>query len=366
MAIGLAGLAALCAPGAVDGTLMQRALDKPAIPIDRNHPWRAVHVANAAILTPEESPDGRWRMYLRGSGFFPAEGGSQEEHYHDSIGLLTQEAATFSPSGPWKEHPGNPILAHGPREGYDGKHLLDCAPVWGKDRNGKDVLLMFYKGVSYGNGGCLAGACSTDGGLTFAKFAANPLQERSGPCDAVFHQGRYYIFYGDVKYDPVKRKPTDRLKTYLAITADPADFANAPRRLALDTGPKGAFDSHSVHGGRIFKLNRRWYMVYQCSDRHMDYPDRFHVAWSDDLVNWTKVVHAQPFFTRGEAGTWDEGGIWYGEVFEHQGTLYMYYEGWGTGRPGYDRDTPYAPGGRSQTGLASVPVARFLEWCGHR
>lgn len=156
-AIGLAGLAALCAPCVVAGTLIQRALDKPVIPIDPNHAWRAVHVANAAILTPEESPDGRWRMYLRGSGFFPAEGGQPEEHYHDSIGLLTQEA-----------------------------------------------------------------------------------------------------------------------------------------------------------------------------------------------------------------GTWDEGGIWCGEVFEYQGTLHMYYEGWGTGRPGHDRDTPYAPGGRSQTGLASVPVARFLERCGHR
>jgi len=36
-----------------------------------------------------------------------------------------------------------------------------------------------------------------------------------------------------------------------------------------------------------------------------------------------------------------------------------------TSRAGSDRETPYAPGGRSQTGLASVSVQAFLEWCGH-
>lgn len=358
-------MAVLCVQAAAGDTLMRREPRNPVIPIDRNHPWRAVHVANAAVLTPQESPDGLWRLYLRGSGFFPEEGGDPESHYHDTIGVLTQEAESFSPFGPWKEHPGNPILVHGPGESYDGKHLLDCTPVWGRDAEGNDVLVMFYKAVSYSEGGSLAGAWSTDGGFSFTKFEPNPLQKRIGPCDAVYHEGRYYIFYGDTKYDPEKRKATSRLKTYLAVTDDPSRFAEAPRRLALDTGPKGSFDHVSVHGGRIFRLNGRWYMVYQCSARHMDYPERFHVAWSEDLLHWTKVDNPRPFFERGQAGQWDEGAIWYGEVFEYRNTLYMYYEGWGSGRPGYDREKPYVAGGRSQTGLASVAVEGFLRWCGH-
>ena len=344
-------------------TLMERSLDRPVIPVSPEHPWRAVHVANAAILSPEESPDGLWRLYLRGSGYFPAEGGTPEENFHDSIGLFVQHAEGFSPSGPWKPCPGNPVIVHGHKDGYDGKNLLDCAPVWGKKKNGGDVLVMLYKGVSYRDGECLAGAYSTDGGKSFTKFPINPMQRYIGPCDVVFHRNKYYVFYGDAKFDPQLGRLTDRLRTYLAVVGNLADFAAAPRRLALDVGPQGSFDSRSVHGGRIFRLENRWYMVYQCSSRFIDYPDRFHVAWSDDLLKWTKVDNPKPFFMRGKAGTWDEAGIWYGEVFEHGHTLYMYYEGWGSGRPGYDRSRPYMPGGRSQTGLASVSVERFLQWC---
>lgn len=359
----ISGLSAMACLGAAAEPLMVRSSDQPVIPISEEHPWRSVHVANAAILSPEESPDGFWRLYLRGSGFFPEEGGRPEEHYHDSIGLFIQRPDNFSPNGPWQPYSENPVIVHGPKDSYDGKHLLDCAPVWGKTTNGSDVLVMLYKGISYKEGECLAGAYSRDMGKSFSKFHINPMQQYIGPCDVIFHNNQYYIYYGDAKFDPEKGRLTDHLRTYLAIVNTPADFADAPRRLALDVGPKGSFDSRSVHGGRIFRLKDRWYMVYQCSRRFIDYPDRFHVAWSDDLLTWTKVENPKPFFMRGDAGTWDEGGIWYGEVFEHNGTLYMYYEGWGSGRPGYDRSRPYVPGGRSQTGMASVSVERFLQWC---
>lgn len=346
----------------VSGGLMQRVGSDPVIPIDPAVQWRSGHVANAAVMPPDESPDGRWRLYVRGSGRFPEETPDPNRNYHDSIGLFTQEAANFSPAGPWEEHSGNPVLVHGLEDAYDGKHLLDCTPVWCPDRG---ALYMFYKGVSYQMGGSLAVAVSFDGGEAFSKADANPLQRRIGPCDTVFHDGRLYIFYGDTKVDLKTGRPTDKLKTYLAVVDDPAEFASAPRRLALDTGAVGSFDSESVHGGRVFRLKSRWYMVYQCSTRHMDYPDRFHVAWSDDLLQWSKVENTEPFFTRGAAGSWDEGAIWYGEVFEHRGSLYMYYEGWGSGRPGHNRNKPYFRGGRSQTGLAETTVESFLKWCGH-
>jgi hypothetical protein len=356
-------LAGLCVQGAAaSGSLMQRIGDKPVFAVDPAHPWRSLHVANAAVLCPAESPDGRWLLYIRGSGYLPTANGTPA--YHDSIGLFTQEAGSFSPLGPWEENGANPILVHGDAESYDGKNLLDCTPFPGKSRDGsRNVLYMLYKGVSYRNGGCLAGAFSTDGGRSFSKFDANPLHRRVGPCDAVYHDGKYFIFYGDPKYDPEAGKSTDRLKIHLAVTSDPAGFADAPRTLAVGTGAEGSFDSVSVHGGRIFKLKNRWYMVYQCSAKFMDYPDRFHVAWSDDLIRWEKADNFQPFFERGAPGSWDEGAIWYGEVFEHEGMLYMYYEGWGSGRPGFDRDKPYFRGGCSQTGLAGVSVQAFLDWC---
>ncbi len=353
------------APSAARPSLFTRWPHNPLFAIERNRRWRSIHVANAAVLTAAESPDGMWRLYIRGSGRFPEEGPNRERNYHDSIGLFTQQAEDFSPYGPWNEHPASPLLVHGPADSYDGKHLLDCCPVWGKTPDGRrDALFMFYKGVSYRDGGCLAGAVSLDRGVTFTKFDSNPLQRLVGPCDVVYHQDRYFIFYGDANVDPVTRRATDRLKTYVAITTDPTDISRAPRQLAVDVGPPGAFDSRSVHGGRIFSLNGTWFMVYQASARHFDYPDRFHAAYSTDLVHWTKVQNTTPLFERGPAGQWDQGAIWFGEVFKHGDDLYMLYEGWGWQGLEFDRGKAYAKPGRSQTGIASVSVTEFLDWCG--
>ena len=86
-------------------------------------------------------------------------------------------------------------------------------------------------------------------------------------------------------------------------------------------------------------------------------------ATSTDLVHWTKVKNAQPLFQRGPPGQWDQGAIWFGEVFEHEGRLYMLYEGWGWKGLKFDRTKAYAKPGRSQVGIASIDTAHFLKWC---
>lgn len=122
------------------------------------------------------------------------------------------------------------------------------------------------------------------------------------------------------------------MKIDCAVTSNPKRWPGPIYiRCCCRGGGPGNFDLKSVNGSRIFRLEGvdKWFMVYQGSDRHFDFPDRFHVAYSDDLLNWTKVQNTRPFFERGPAGRWDQGGIWFGEVFELDGMLYMYYEGWG-------------------------------------
>ena len=84
---------------------------------------------------------------------------------------------------------------------------------------------------------------------------------------------------------------------------------------------------------------------------------------SDDLIHWTKVENDQPLFTRGKAGQWDQGAVWFCEIFEYGDNLYLYYEGWG--RKGYvpNRDEAYFSG-QSRVGAASCSKADFLKWCG--
>lgn len=339
-------------PDNTPAMLMRRLGTEPILTYGPTEPkWRMEHVANAAVMTPAESPDNNWRMYVRGSGYNDA------NEYHDQIGMFTQDASSFNPMARWNEEPQNPVIHHGVRGTCDELHLLDCAPVVGKD----GVVYFYYqavRGTLDAKLGSLAVRKSTDGGKTFSE--GKMLKDGVGCSDAIYYNGKYYIFYG-YGYD------NGKLKVDCAVTENPEslDAAQVTTVLQPGGGP-GNFDALSVNGTRIFRLDGidKWFMVYQGSDKNFDYPARFHVAYSDDLLSWTKVDNSQPFFNRGEAGAWDQGAIWFGEVFEYDGTLYMYYEGWGNNSAVADRDTPYFSGGHSSTGCASVSKNTFLKWCG--
>jgi hypothetical protein len=197
----------------------------------------------------------------------------------------------------------------------------------------------------------ITGIWSTDGGYHFNKTGRPWRKDAAGSTSVVYHEGRYYVFYGTKVY----------------VTANPLDGENAEAfpTISLGGGPSN-FDDKSLWGNMVWRIKGvdKWFMTYQGSSSHGDFPDRFHVAVSDDLLHWTKVDNSRPLFTRGAAGQWDQGAIWCPEVFEHEGMLYLYYEGWGTPGDVYDRNKVYFRPARSRLGGASCSVADFLEWCG--
>lgn len=305
--------------------------------------WRNLHMANAGILSPANSPDGNWWLYLRGSGDVP--------YYCDQIGLYRQDAASFKPFGPWKEYEGNPVLPVGQVGSFDDGYLLDTAPVVGKD----GMVYVYYHGnTTAHNAGCLCVRYSSDG-LHFQGID-EPLLKGKGCSDAVYHDGKYYIYYGG----------GNPCTLYVSVTDNPLSLEGAKtyETISPGGGPSN-FDAVAVNGSMVFRLEGvdKWFASYQGSSSHYDFPDRFHIAMSDDLIHWTKVKNDRPLFTRGSRGEWDQGGIWFCEIFEHEDMLYLYYEGWG--RPGEveNRDEPYFSG-CSRVGAASVSKAEFLEWCG--
>ena len=328
----------------VDICLFQRYSGNPVFNPDGSRSWRGDHMANAAILTPDQTPDGTWRVYLRGSGSCPS--------YCDQIGLYTQTAADFKPFGPWTEYAHNPVLPVGPSGSFDDGFLLDTAPVFGPD--GK--LYIYYNGQTKGHAS--HGLCvrySTDGGYTFTGIDA-PLVTGRGCSDAVYHDGKFYIYYGG----------GNPCRLYVAVTENPLSLEGAQtyETIPIGGGPSN-FDSYAVNGSMVFRLKGvdKWFASYQGSSNVYDFPDRFHIAMSDDLIHWTKVQNDQPLFTRGKAGQWDQGAIWFCEIFEHGDNLYLYYEGWG--RKGYvpNRDEAYFSG-QSRVGAASCSKTDFLKWCG--
>lgn len=305
--------------------------------------WRDAHIANASIISPADSPDGNWWMYVRGSGHTP--------DYHDQIGLFTQPADDFKPFGPWNEYEGNPVIPHGPKGSYDEWHLLDCAAVKGPD----GTVYVYYKGRMYNDNGSMDPTCSIgcayskDGGYTFTKLP-EPWMKNAGHSDAVYHDGKFYIFCGPRVY----------------VTEDPlsSEKAQLHQILNLGDGPS-EFDRASVWGSMVFRLEGvdKWFLAYQGMSIRNDFPDRFHVAYSDDLLNWTKVENDQPLYGRGSEGEWDQGGMWCPEIIEHEGMLYLYYEGWGFKGHVKDRNAPYF-GGNSSIGVAYASKEDFLKWCG--
>lgn len=336
----------ICCPSddLTDICLFQRNPSNPVFAPDWSRTWRGDHMANAAILSPKNSPDGNWWLYLRGSGSCPT--------YCDQIGLYQQSADDFHPFGPWNEYERNPVLPVGPAGSYDSGFLLDTAPVVGKD----GVVYVYYNGKPQDqstNGLCVR--YSTDGGYTFNRIDA-PLLVGYGCSDAVYYDGKYYIYYGG----------GNPCRLYVAVTEDPLSLANAQtyQTIPIGGGPSN-FDATAVNGSMVFRLEGvdKWFASYQGSSNSYDFPDRFHIAMSDDLIHWTKVDNDQPLFTRGSAGAWDQGAIWFCEIFEYEDMLYLYYEGWG--KYGYveDRNAPYFSG-NSRVGAASCSKADFLRWCG--
>ena len=300
--------------------------------------WRDAHIANAGILNPSQTPTGEWMMYIRGTGHTP--------DYHDQIGLFTQPADDFHPFGPWKEYEGNPVIPFSPKGAFDDYLLLDTAPVMGKD----SVMYVYYKGRNYAMDSHIGVAYSTDGGYTFQK-PGHPWRDEPGSTgSAIYHDGKYWLFCGQRVF----------------VSEDPLDGNNAEIYTTITIGGAPShFDDKSLWGTMVFRLEGidKWFMAYQGSSRHVDFPDRFHIAMSDDLIHWEKVQNPQPLFTRGREGQWDQGGMWCPEIEEYAGMLYLYYEGWGIDKKVKDRNENYFEG-HSSVGVASCSKEDFLRWCG--
>ena len=300
--------------------------------------WRDAHIANAGILNPSQNPTGQWMMYIRGTGHTP--------DYHDQIGLFTQPADDFHPFGPWKEYEGNPVIPFSPKGAFDDYLLLDTAPVMGKD----SVMYVYYKGRNYEMESHIGVAWSTDGGYTFSKPGHPWLDQHSGTGSAIYHDGKYWLFSGSRVY----------------VSEDPLNGNDAEvYQTIVPGGAPSHFDDNVLWGTMVFRLEGvdKWFMAYQGSARHPDFPDRFHIAVSDDLIHWTKVQNSQPLFTRGSEGEWDQGGMWCPEIEEYDGMLYLYYEGWGIDKKIADRNQNYFEG-HSSVGVASASKDAFLRWCG--
>jgi len=273
----------------------------PVIP-RKKETFHSIHAANPDIL---ERGD-KVFMYFRGQG----------DELHDQMGVGWIDKENFN-GVDWNFHLDNPIIkVSEDKKQFDSRHILDPATII---IDGK--VYLYYSGHSYDRPACIGLAISEDG-FSFEKYRSNPVIESAIAPEIIERDGEFFLFYQ-------KKNKKGYFEFYCSKSTDGKEFTDEKCIFGPDVSGNG-FDSFSVSTCRIWQEEDVYHMIYGGSDQFDDYPSAFGMASSRDLINWERAAD-NPIFERGEAGTWDEGGIWFGTVYKHGGELYMWYEGCGSG-----------------------------------
>lgn len=243
----------------------------------------------------------------------------QGESGHDQIGMWTTPSDRADGIH-WDNHIPSPIIpVSADPNAPDSQHILDPGVV----AKG-DSLFVYYtaKSVKPDPNYSICLAISTDG-ITFNKYASNPVLDLAIAPEVVYHDGLFYVFY--------QEQVDDYWEVFVATSKNGIDFNRNPKRKILSPShTPGAFDQHSVATVRIVKEGDYFYMTYGACTKYIDYPESIGLARSTDLIHWEQYAH-NPVFVRGDAGTWDEGALWFPTVRNMQDQYVMWYEGGGTG-----------------------------------
>ncbi len=306
----------------------------PPIRPDKSRSWMSNSIANPGVLRPDQTLDGRWWLMVRGG---------DGERGHN--GYFTQDVADFNPLGGWKNHDANPTMPAGWWGDEDAHTAIDPC---GFTVDG--TFYYYYKGIARDGANTVLVAKTTDG-IHFTKVL--PVWKSDcGVAEVGKWNGRYWLY--------VARR------IYFYDNPESSEGAECCEVLEKGGAPDNC-DWYSINGGKLLFMDGKWFLFYQAGVCNPDFPGRIHVAYSEDLQHFTKVQNPQPLFTRGPHGAWDQGAVWAPSVFEWQGMLYMYYEGWGVEGAVTNRDRQYfrdRDGGHSEIGIATCSKEDFLKWCG--
>jgi hypothetical protein len=198
------------------------------------------------------------------------------------------------------------------QRGFDSEHVFDPAAVVVDDQ-----IYLYYSAIG-AQEDRIGLAISGDG----RSFEKHPQPVLIGRAPEVFRfQGRLHLFY-------VRPMPGGGYAIFLAVSDNGRHFAPLSAQPVLGVAQPPAWDSYEVTTPRLFERHGVVYMLYAASGdpTRRDKPVGLGLARSSNLVQWERYPH-NPVFHTGDPGTWDDGALWFGTVFEWEERLYLLYEG---------------------------------------
>ena len=258
-------------------------------------------------------------LEFKGSLYFFFRG--QGEEGHDQIGLWKQPLALAN-GVDWEKSIKEPIVkvSEDPAA-YDSNHILDPAAIVLKDS-----IYLYYTAKEIEDQGSYAiGLSISVDGNSFEKHSQSPILKSAIAPEVVFHEGLIYLFFQR------HNEENDSWELFLRTSKDGINFDSESEQLVFKPSQvTGEIDSQSAATFRIFQSGDYYYMAYGACQKHLDYPENFGIARSQDLINWERSLSG-PIFSRGNSGDWDEAAIWYPTIHKINDTYFMWYEGAGTG-----------------------------------
>ena len=251
------------------------------------------------------------------------------------VGLLCVTQA--SSQTVWAKYSGNPVLDAGPSGSWEVLGVGAPSVI-----RHLDTLKMWYSGRSTATVYEMGYAWSTDGGVSWTKYASNPVLSPAQAWEATF------LFLTDVINSGSSYKmwytagQSARHHIGYATSTDGRTWTRLPYPV-LDPGPS-SWDLQNVGWPSILGPDtlgnyKMWYSGHGTSP----YLRRIGYATAANETIWTKYEN-NPVLPLGSSGSWDDGGLEAPDVLYTGGFYEMWYSGyrtsfWADSRIGYAKSS---------------------------
>ncbi|MGP8070576.1 MAG: hypothetical protein ACLP5V_11865 [Candidatus Bathyarchaeia archaeon] len=227
---------------------------------------------------------------------------------------------------------------------WEGNYISIGSVLW----NGS-AFTMYYRGVGgqpgspEGNGA--VGIATSPDGVTWTKYAGNPVMRATSSVDSQFLSAPYVIQTGS-SYKMWYTCKNPLLANYAICYASSSDGKTWSKNSSPVLTSGSGWESQALYSPSVIFDGTTYGMWYTAEDQNKF--SRIGYATSKDGLTWAKSLN-NPILSNGPAA-WDQGGVENQDVIQYNNGYLLYYDGFSMVRNSVD-----------YIGLAQSPASFSLE-----